>query len=162
MTQRANTLADRLELGAATLAAEIQPLTDEQWMLPVPHDGRTVGVIVHHVASVYPIEIQLAQSLAAGKAVEGMTLDDVHAMNAGHATEFTTISKAEALALLAANSAAAATAIRAMTDAELDGAAPLSLKRNATLSCQYMLENHAVNHSVHHLAGIREALRQTS
>ena len=33
----------------------------------MPQDGRTVGVIVHHVASVYPIEIQLAQTLAQGK-----------------------------------------------------------------------------------------------
>jgi hypothetical protein len=29
-------------------------------------DGRSVGVIVHHVASVYPIEIDLARIIASG------------------------------------------------------------------------------------------------
>ena len=39
-------------------------LTDAEWQTRMPKDGRTVGVIVHHVASVYPIEIQLAQTIA--------------------------------------------------------------------------------------------------
>jgi hypothetical protein len=34
---------------------------------PCPGDGRKVGVVVHHVASVYPIEIQLAQTLASAR-----------------------------------------------------------------------------------------------
>ena len=38
-----------------------------------PKDGRKIGVIVHHVASVYPMEIQLAQVLAEGKPVTGVT-----------------------------------------------------------------------------------------
>lgn len=157
MTQRADALATRLEAGAAALAAEAQLLTDAQWKMPVLPDGRTVGVIVHHVASVYPIEIQLAQTLASGKAVEGVSWNDVHAMNAGHAKEHANVTKAEALALLAANSAVAAAAIRALTDAELDSAAPISLNDDAPLTCQFMLEDHAVRHSYHHLAGIRSA-----
>ena len=42
-------------------------LTDDEWQTRIPADGRTVGVIVHHVASIYPLEIQLAQTLANGK-----------------------------------------------------------------------------------------------
>jgi hypothetical protein len=30
-------------------------------------------VIIHHVASVYPIEVQLAREVALGKAIEGIT-----------------------------------------------------------------------------------------
>ena len=37
----------------------------------MPGNGRKVGVVVHHVASVCPIEIQAAQTVAAGKAVAG-------------------------------------------------------------------------------------------
>jgi len=43
--------------------------------------------VVHHVASVFPIEIQLAQQLAKGQAIAGVSWDDVHAMNAKHAQE---------------------------------------------------------------------------
>ena len=63
-TSRSNALAERLEKGAQALAALASSLTPEQWQTRLPHDGRKVGVVVHHVASVYPIEIQLAQGLA--------------------------------------------------------------------------------------------------
>ena len=57
-TQRASALADRLEQGAHALATFAGALTAVEWQTPVPRDGRKVGVIVHHVASVYPLEIQ--------------------------------------------------------------------------------------------------------
>jgi hypothetical protein len=66
--------------------------------------------------------------------------------------------------LLATNSAAAAAAIRALGDDELDRAAPVSLNDDAPLTCQFFLEDHAMRHSYHHLAVIRTALatRQTA
>jgi ribonuclease HI len=79
-------------------------------------------------------------------------------MNADHAKENDGITKEATLALLAKNSAAAAAAIRALSDAELGGAAPVSLYSEAPLTCQFMLEDHAVRHSYHHLARIRAAL----
>ena len=59
-SQQAQALADRLEAGARALATFAATLTDAEWLTPVPHDGHTVGVVVHHVASVYPVEIELA------------------------------------------------------------------------------------------------------
>ena len=159
MSQRTNALADRLEQGARGLATFASALTDAQWQTRVPKDGRKVGVIVHHVASVYPLEIQLAQTLAGGKPVVGVTWDAVHEMNAGHAKEHDAVTKDAALDLLRRNSTAAAAAIRAFSDAELDQAAPVSLNFDAPLTCQFMLEDHAVQHSYHHLARIRGALK---
>jgi hypothetical protein len=158
MSQRSEALAARLEAGATALATYAGSLSAAQWQTRVPPDGRKVGVIVHHVANVYPIEIQLAQKLGAGEAVAGVSWDDIAKMNAGHAKEFDTIAKEDALALLKKNSAAAAAAIRAMTDKQLDSAAPLSLNADAPLTCQFMLEDHAVRHSYHHLAKIKGAL----
>ena len=113
---------------------------------------------MHHVASVYPIEIHLAQVLASGKPIDSVTWDAVHAMNRDHAKENDSVTQEATLALLADNSAAAAAAIRAFSDAELDRAAPVSLNSDAPLTCQFMLEDHAVRHSYHHLARIRAAL----
>lgn len=159
MSTRANALADRLEKGAADLAALASSLTDAQWQTRLPHDGRKVGVVVHHVASVYPIEIQLAQTVAGGKPITGVTGADIDEMNAQHAKEHDTVTKAVAVDLLKRNSAAAAAAIRALSDAELDAAAPASLYDNAPVTSQFVLEDHAVRHSYHHLAGIRAALK---
>jgi hypothetical protein len=157
--QRAGALADRLEQGARALAAFASALTDAEWQTRVPHDGRKVGVIVHHVATMYPLEIQLAQALAGGEPVAGVTWDAVHEMNAGHAREHDGVTKEAALELLQRNSAAAAAAIRALRDEQLDRAAAVSLNSDAPLTCQFMLEDHAVRHSYHHLARIRAALR---
>jgi hypothetical protein len=158
MSQRTEALAGRLEQGAGALAALASSLSDTEWHARVPKDGRKLGVVVHHVASMYPLEIQLAQTLAAGKPVTGVTWDVVHEMNAGHAKEHDAVTKATALELLRRNSAAAAAAIRALSDAQLDQAAPISLNSDAPLTCQFMLEDHAVRHSYHHLERIRAAV----
>ena len=160
MSKRTNALADRLEHGARALAAFASELTDAEWQTRLPRDGRKIGVIVHHVASVYPLEIQLAQTLAEGRPVAGVTPDAVNEMNAAHAKENDAVTKEAALDLLRRNSAAAAAAIRALSDEELDHAAPVSLNSDAPLTCQFVLEDHAVRHSYHHLARIREAVKR--
>jgi Protein of unknown function (DUF664) len=157
-SRRANALAERLEQGAAKLAALATSLNDIQWQTRVPRDGRKIGVIVHHVANMYPIEIQLAQALAGGQPIAGVSWDDVHGINAKHAAEADDVTQEGAVALLKQNGAAAAAAIRAIADQQLDQAAPVSLNADAPLTCQFFLEDHAVRHSYHHAAKIRAAL----
>ncbi|HSY84838.1 MAG TPA: DinB family protein [Gemmatimonadaceae bacterium] len=162
MSHRTNALAARLERGAAALAAFASTLTDEEWQTRIPHDGRKIGVVVHHVATMYPLEIALAQKLATGEPIAGVTWDDVHSLNAQHAKDFDGVTKAETIALLERNSASAAAAIRALGDEQLDSAAPISLNADAPLTCQFMLEDHAVRHSYHHLHRMRIALESLS
>jgi hypothetical protein len=160
MSRRAEALADRIEEGAETLAAFARGVSNAEWRTVVPPDGRTVGVMIHHVASVYPIEIDLARQIASGKAVTGLTWDAVAQMNAGHAEEHAAIEKQAALELLERNSKAAAEAIRAFTDEQLDRAAPVSLNADAPLTAQFLIEDHALRHSFHHLAKIKAALKR--
>jgi hypothetical protein len=159
MSKRADALATRLEDGARALSDLASGLSEIEWENRIPKDGRKIGVVVHHVASMYPIEIELAQLLAQGKPVTGVTWDVVHGINAAHARDHADVTKEEALDLLARNSAAAAAAIRAMGDDELDRAAPISLNADAPLTTQFMLEDHAVRHAYHHLAKIKAALK---
>jgi hypothetical protein len=158
MSNRSEVLAARLEQGVRELTALARTLTDEQWKTKIPHDGRTVGVVVHHVGTMYPVEIELAQKLGAGQAVEGVTWDAVHEINANHAREHAACTKEEAIALVEKNSAAAAAAVRALSDEQLDTAAGLSLNSDGPRTCQFMLEDHAVGHAWHHLLKIRRAL----
>ncbi len=155
---RSEALATRLEAGAAALAAFAETLSEAEWETRLPNDGRKIGVVIHHVASVYPMEIHLASLLAASQPITAVTWDAVATMNRDHSREHDDTSKQSTLALLAANSAAAAAAIRALTNDQLDGAAPVSLNSDAPLTCQFMLEDHAVRHSYHHLARIKAAL----
>src|SRR6476646_5452219 len=127
MTARTNALATRLEEGARALATLAGSLTPAQWQTRLPKDGRKVGVVVHHVANMYPLEIQLAQALASGQPIAGVTWAAVHELNAKHATEQADVTKEAALELLRTSSADAAAAIRALTDDQLDKAATVSL-----------------------------------
>jgi len=79
-------------------------------------------------------------------------------MNAQHALEHAKTPKQETLELLRRNCAAAATAVRAFSDAELDRAAAVSLNSDAPLTAQFVIEDHAVRHSYHHMARIRAAV----
>jgi hypothetical protein len=158
LNHRSESLAARLESGAAALAAFAATLSEAERQTRLPKDGRKVGVVVRHVASTYPVEIQLPSLLAAGEPITGLTWDAVAKINRNHAEQNDKVAKDAAAALLKANSAAGAAAIRAFTDKDLDSSATLSLNRNAPLTCQICLEDHAVRDSYYHLAGTKAAL----
>jgi hypothetical protein len=156
---RAEALARRIEEGAAGLAVFAEGLSEAEWRTQLSgRDSRPVCVLVHHVASVYPIEVELARTIASGKAVTDVTWDVVAQLNGKHAQEQAGVTKAAALELLRKNSREAADAIRAFTDDELDQAAPFGLSYGAPVTAQFVIEDHALRHSWHHLAGIRKAL----
>jgi hypothetical protein len=161
MSRRAQLLADRIEEGAAKLAAFAEGISETEWRLPVKEggkNGRPIGVVVHHVASVYPIEVDLARAIGSGKAITDVTWEFVADLNAKHAREVAEVSKAATIELLRRNSQAAAAAVRTFTDEELDGAAPFSLSFGAPVTAQFVIEDHALRHSWHHLARIRAAV----
>jgi hypothetical protein len=161
MGRRAESLADRIEEGAAGLAAFAEGLSDAEWRTPMSGSGkdrRPVGVIVHHVATMYPIEVDVARVIAGGKPVTDVTWDAVAEINAKHASDQAGVTKAAALELLRRNSREAAAAVRAFTDEELDRAAPFSLSFGAPVTAQFVVEDHALRHSWHHLARIRATL----
>src|ERR1700688_4268431 len=106
MNNRSEALAARLEAGAAALAAFAGTLSETEWNTRLPKDGRKGGVGVHHVASVYPIEIHLASLLASGQPITGVTWEVVANMNRDHAKENDGTAKEATLALLKTNSAA--------------------------------------------------------
>lgn len=157
---RAEALAERIEEGAAGLADFVKGLSLEQWSTAISaSDRRSVGVIVHHVASMYPIEVDLAKTIATGQEVTEVTWEVVAQLNADHARQHENVAREEALELLRKNSKAAADAVRAFTNEELDQAAPLSLSFGAPVTAQFVIEDHALRHSWHHLARIRKALQ---
>ena len=159
LNSRGESLAARIEEGGTSLAAFAEGLSDAEWHTPISAtDRRTVGVIVHHVASMYPIEIGLARAVAGGKAISDVTWEAVAQLNAKHAQDNARVSKAAALELLRQNSREAAAVVRDFTDEELDKAAPFSLSFGAPMTAQFVIEDHALRHSWHHLAAIRKAI----
>jgi len=106
----------------------------------------------------YPIEIDVARTIASGKAVTDVSWEVVAGINAQHAEKHAEVTKNATLDLLRRNAREAADAVRKFTDDELDRAAPFSLSFGAPVTAQFVIEDHALRHSWHHLARIRKAL----
>jgi hypothetical protein len=160
ISKRAEALGERITQGALALEAFTRPLTETQWNTPVKGDGRTVGTVTHHVASCYPIETDLALQLASGSPITGATREVIDDMNAAHARENHSPDKEETLNLLHRNSKTASEKISELTDRELETAAPVSLNADAPLTAGFFIEDHALRHSFHHLAAIRDTLSE--
>ena len=158
-SRRAAALADRIEQGAAGLAAFAEGLSEAEWLTPVSAtDRRPVGVIVNHVASVYPVEIEVAKTIASGQPITEVTWEGIAEMNAKHSIDQGAATKEATLELLRRNSREAAAAVREFTDEQLDQAAPFSLSFGAPVTAQFVIEDHALRHSWHHLARLRKAV----
>ena len=153
---RSDMLAHRVEEAHKKLVDFIENCSDELWETVVPAEGRTVGTLIHHIAAVLPAEIDLTKTIAAGKAIGGVTMEMVDQMNAQHAQEQPAPTKEETLRLLKENSSQAVAAIRALSDEELDRAAPVSVHWDAPLTAQYFIEAHPISHPYQHLASIGE------
>ncbi len=159
---QASASRSRLAAHYARAALQTQPVAvdfldlNEHALPTYPHaEGSTaLAELIHHVANVYPLEIDLAESLAAGKAIAGVGWDGLAQMNTQHAH----VNRAETLTVLRQNSKRAAERVRALRDEQLDGAATVSLNADAPLTAQFFIEDYALRHSFHHLANIRAAL----
>jgi len=158
MAIRAQLLAERIELGAEKLAEFIEKLSEAEWEATIPGEERKAGVLVHHVASSYPAEIDLAYTLASGKPITGVTPDDIDSINADHARDYAKVNKTDVLNLLRENSKVAADRVRKLSDAELDRSEKVSLNADAPLTTQFFIEDHALRHSFTHLESIKKSL----
>ncbi len=155
MSERARTLAQQLEQANHDLITTIEGLSDAQWHAKTPGDGRSVGVVAHHVAESHKAVLGLAKAAAAGQSVPNITMDMVHQGNAAHAAQHANCTKAETLPLLRQNGAAAVAAVRAFGDAELDRTLALPM---GTLTVAQLVERVLTGHAQDHHGTIRKAL----
>lgn len=150
----AEQLLAQVEEATAVTTAVIEKCTEEQWRTAVPDEGRTVGVVLHHIAYAYPFVVDWACQLARGDGTPGVTIDDVHALNHQHAEAQTNVDPATALALLQTNSAVAKEQLEQLTDADLQVSGPFSLIGGQPISVQQMVQWFLVNHTHNHIAAI--------
>lgn len=158
MATRAEVLAERIEQGAEEFIAAVESLSDEQWQTPCGSEQRSVGVLVHHVGTMYPIEADVVRMLAENGEAPGVDWPAVHGINANHATTNAAADKSAAIALVRNNVQAAVETVRGLSDAQLDRVAPNALAWNAPMTVQNFIENHPIAHPYSHLESIQIAL----
>ena len=118
MGAKGEELAKKFEAKAQEATAVLEKLSDAEWQKVTEAEKWSVGVTAHHVAGAHQGICGMVKAVASGAPLGGMTMNDIHAMNAKHATEFAHVSKADTLALHKKNVAEAAAVLRGIPDAD--------------------------------------------
>ncbi|HZP39675.1 MAG TPA: maleylpyruvate isomerase N-terminal domain-containing protein [Methylomirabilota bacterium] len=157
MGARADSLAKQYEAKAAELTATIQKLSDADWQKITAAEKWPVGVTAHHVAGGHEPISGIVKTLAAGQSISGFTMAMLDELNAKHAKEFAGCTKAETLALHEKGVKAAAAALRALDDAQLDRSGTV-LTGVPPMTCQQAIEGILIKHIDDHLRSIRSTV----
>lgn len=155
MGKRAEDLANRIRDGARTVVEFVQTCSDDDWETLVENEDRTVGVLCHHIASSYQIELNILKTLIEGQGLNGVTWDMVNTGNKQHAIDNPKPTKKDTIELLKKNSEIIATTVNELSDEQLDIVGPISINHNAPLSTQFFIEEHPIAHPYYHLDNIR-------
>ena len=156
MQKRSQGLANRFEQVNREMIEAVERCSDAQWKTKTSGETWTVGVVAHHVAQGHEAIADLVQKIATGQPLPPMTMDMIHEMNAEHAKQHATCTKGETVALLRTNAATAATAVRGLSDEQLDRSAPLL--GGPPMTAQQMIERILIGHVEEHYGSIRAAV----
>jgi len=123
---RSAQLAEQFEAAHDDFIHLIESLNDEQWhragqnfpkRIDDEDEGRSVGVIAHHVATNGDWIMQRIQTMLAGGPLSPVNM---RVINSEHAREHADVTKDEVLRLLRASKTRIAEAVRAIPDNQLD------------------------------------------
>lgn len=152
MSERARALAERFEQANRELIHTVEGLSDALWRTKTAGEGWSVGVVAHHVAGGHVGVSGLVQKIANGEPV-AFDMDALHKANAEHAVQHAHTTKAETLALLRQNGAAATAVVRGLGDIQLD-----RVGGSMGMTAAQVIERILIGHVVDHHGSIRKAV----
>ena len=120
MSSRSQELAQSFKQANDDFINLTETVPDDQWDQPCADEERAIGVVTHHVAASGPTTYGAVEIVLSGQELPAITWDQIHQMNAEHAVENASVTKAETIDLLASNSAQIVDRIESLTDDQLD------------------------------------------
>jgi len=154
-SERAAVLADDFAAANAEAVAFARSCSDTTWALPVPGEGWTVGVVLHHIAEGHVHGLEWLEEMAGGDGI-AETAADIDRANAAHAARAETARPAETVDLLEANGSRLEALLRSLSDADLDRRAPFG-PADGRMVPTMDLAAVAARHTREHLAHARAA-----
>jgi len=154
MGARAEALAKQFEESVNHMTETIEKLTETDWKKVTSAEKWTVGVVAHHVAGAHEGISGIIKTVAGGQSMPPFTMAMLDEMNATHAREHASCTRAETLALHKKNAAAAATVVRGLSDADLDKSGTV-LTGMPAMTANQIVEGILINHVNEHLGSIR-------
>lgn len=144
MSERANDLAERLELMTSAVVTAIDSSRDGEG---------GARVLAHHLASCHALALSLVQAVINREPLPSISWAMMHEINLQHVRANTTVGLTEALELLHGTTASTAEAIRQLTGEQLDASASWGLiAKDAAVSARSLIETRLIGHAEEHLA----------
>jgi hypothetical protein len=157
MGAKGEAFAKQFEAKVAEATALLEKLSDADWKKTTAAENWTVAATAHHIASSYDPVAQIIKTIAAGQALPPFTRQMLDEMNAQHAKEFADCSKPETIALHKKGAAAAASAVRGLSDAELAKTGTV-FTGMPPVSAEDMVNGALLGHIDEHFGSIRKAV----
>jgi len=157
MSQRAQELVQRFEAANNAMIRYIEGCSEEDLNQVTSGEEWSVRVAAHHIAASHEPVAGLAYLVATGSELPALSMEMFHQMNAKHAADYATVSKADVLAALAQGGAKAAGMVGGFSDEQLDRSAHMAAF-GAPMSAQQVVENILIGHITHHLDSIKAAV----
>ncbi len=157
MTERAEALATKFEAANNDLIATVEAASDEQWKTVCAEEGWSVGVVAHHIAGGHPLIAGLVGALASGVDIPALTMEQIDQSNKEYAVEFASVNKDETLEMLRTGGAAAAVAVRGLSDEQLDRTSTV-MAGAPDMSVEQVIENVLIHSVTGHHASIKKSI----
>lgn len=157
MGAKAEALAKQFEAKAQEATAVIERLSDADWKKVTAAEKWPVGVAAHHLAGAHEPIANIVKTVSTGQSVPNFTLDMLHELNAKHAKEFASCTKAETLALHKKGVSAAAAIVRGLSDDQLAKSGTV-LAGAPAMSAEQAITGILINHLQEHLASIQRTV----
>jgi hypothetical protein len=157
MGAKGEAFARQFEAKVGEASALLEKLTDADWKKTTAAEKWTVAVTAHHIASAYEPVTHIIKTIAASQALPHFTPQMLDEMNAQHARDFAGCTKAETIALHKQGAAAAAAAVRGLSDAEL-AKTGVVFTGMPPMSAEEMVKRALLDHVDEHFGSIRKTI----
>jgi hypothetical protein len=157
MGAKGEAFAKQFEAKVEEATTLLEQLTDADWKKTTAAEKWTVAVTAHHIASSYEPATYIIKTIAAGQALPHFTREMLDERNAQHAKAFAGCTKAETIALHKKGAAAAAAAVRRLSDGELAKTGTV-FTGMPPLSAEELVKRILLGHVDAHFGSIRKTI----
>ena len=157
MGAKAEALAKQYEAKVQEATATLEKLSDADWKKTTGGEKWTVAVVAHHVASSHEGIANIIKAVSSGQSMGNFTMEALHEMNAKHARENATATKADTVALHKKGAATAASVVRGLSDDQL-AKSGVVLQGMPAMSVEQIVTGILINHVDDHMGSIKKTM----
>jgi hypothetical protein len=157
MGAKGEALAKQFEAKVQDATALLEKLSDADWKKVTEAEKWSVGVTAHHVAGSHEGIANIIKAVVAGQSMGNFTMDMLHEMNAKHAKEHASCTRAETIALHTKGAAAAAAVVRGLSDEQLAKSGTV-LAGAPAMTAEQVVTGILINHVDDHFGSIQKTV----